>query len=99
VAFNEVCGSLVNASVPYLGTDVLKALALGAQGVFLGRPILWGLAVNGEAGVKSVLEMIRDEFKSAMALAGCANLSDITRDLIWNPEKTMSTSHLPISKL
>jgi len=79
------------------GTDVLKALALGAQGVFLGRPILWGLAVNGEAGVKSVLEMIRDEFKSAMALAGCANLSDITRDLIWNPKK--KRCQLPICRL
>ena len=43
------------------GTDVLKALALGAKGVLLGRPVLWGLALKGEAGVRHVLELLRDE--------------------------------------
>jgi 4-hydroxymandelate oxidase len=64
------------------GTDVLKAMAYGARAVFVGRPILWGLAVGGEAGVKSVLEMLRQEFDLAMALSGCPRLADITRDLV-----------------
>lgn len=50
------------------GTDILKAMAYGARAVLVGRPILWGLAVGGEAGVKSVLEMLRQEFDLAMAL-------------------------------
>ena len=64
------------------GTDVLKAMAYGARAVFVGRPILWGLAVGGEAGVKSVLEMLRQEFDLAMALSGCPRVTDITRDLV-----------------
>jgi 4-hydroxymandelate oxidase len=52
------------------GTDVLKALALGARAVLMGRPIFWGLAVGGEAGVRSVLTMLRDELDVAMALTG-----------------------------
>ena len=64
------------------GTDVLKAMAYGARAVLVGRPILWGLAVGGEAGVKSVLEMLRQEFDLAMALSGCPRLSDVTRDLV-----------------
>jgi 4-hydroxymandelate oxidase len=64
------------------GTDVLKALACGARAVFIGRPVLWGLACDGEAGVRYVLEMMRQEFDLAMALSGCPTLSSITRDLI-----------------
>jgi isopentenyl diphosphate isomerase/L-lactate dehydrogenase-like FMN-dependent dehydrogenase len=64
------------------GTDVLKAMAYGARAVFVGRPILWGLAVGGEAGVKSVLEMLRQEFDLAMALSGCPSVNAITRDLV-----------------
>jgi isopentenyl diphosphate isomerase/L-lactate dehydrogenase-like FMN-dependent dehydrogenase len=64
------------------GTDVLKALAYGARAVLVGRPILWGLAVGGEAGVKFVLEMLRQEFDLAMALSGCPSLTAITRDLV-----------------
>jgi isopentenyl diphosphate isomerase/L-lactate dehydrogenase-like FMN-dependent dehydrogenase len=64
------------------GTDVLKALAYGARAVLVGRPILWGLAVEGETGVKSVLEMLRQELDLAMGLAGCPRLTDISRDLI-----------------
>lgn len=64
------------------GTDALKALALGAAGVFVGRPIPFALAVEGEAGVKNVLQMLRDEFELAMALAGCTKLSDIKRGLV-----------------
>ena len=54
------------------GTDVFKALAMGARAVFIGRPVLWGLAYNGQKGVERVLELIRDEFQLAMKLAGNA---------------------------
>ncbi|XP_070566189.1 2-Hydroxyacid oxidase 2-like isoform X1 [Ptychodera flava] len=64
------------------GTDVLKALALGARAVFIGRPVLYGLACNGEEGVKEVLKILRDELSRAMALTGCCRLVDISRDLI-----------------
>jgi 4-hydroxymandelate oxidase len=64
------------------GTDVLKALALGARAVMVGRPVLWGLAVDGEAGARRVLELLRNELDLAMALAGAPRLADITRDLI-----------------
>jgi 4-hydroxymandelate oxidase len=64
------------------GTDVLKAFACGARAVFIGRPVLWGLASGAEAGVRYVLEMLRQEFDLAMALSGCPTLSSITRDLI-----------------
>ncbi|WVZ87182.1 hypothetical protein U9M48_033868 [Paspalum notatum var. saurae] len=62
------------------GTDVFKALALGASGVFIGRPILFALAVDGEAGVRTALQMLRDELEIAMALSGCMSLKEITRD-------------------
>jgi isopentenyl diphosphate isomerase/L-lactate dehydrogenase-like FMN-dependent dehydrogenase len=61
------------------GTDVLKALALGAQAVLIGRPYIWGLASEGEAGVRRVLAMLTAEFGLAMALAGCRSVGDITR--------------------
>ena len=64
------------------GTDVLKAMACGARAVLVGRPILWGLALGGEAGVKFVLEILREEFDLAMALSGCTSLTAITRDLV-----------------
>jgi 4-hydroxymandelate oxidase len=64
------------------GTDVLKALALGAKAVLLGRPVLWGLAVGGEAGVQHVLELLRDELDLAIALSGCAKLQDIDPSLV-----------------
>lgn len=68
------------------GTDVLKALALGAKAVLLGRPILWGLAVGGEAGVQHVIELLRDELDIAMALSGCAKLQDIDPSLVLRIE-------------
>jgi 4-hydroxymandelate oxidase len=64
------------------GTDVLKALALGAQAVLVGRPVLWGLALGGEPGVRRVLELLRDETELALALAGCRGPSDVTRDFV-----------------
>lgn len=64
------------------GTDVLKALALGARAVLVGRPVLWGLAAAGEAGAASVLRLLRDELDLAMALAGAPTIADVTRDLV-----------------
>jgi 4-hydroxymandelate oxidase len=64
------------------GTDVLKAIALGAGAVLVGRPYLWGLAVEGEAGVRRVLELLRAELELALALAGCPSLAQAARDLV-----------------
>jgi 4-hydroxymandelate oxidase len=64
------------------GTDVLVALALGARAVLLGRPVLWGLAVSGEAGALRVLSLLRDELDLALALAGCTAPSEVTADLL-----------------
>ena len=64
------------------GTDVVKALALGASAVAVGRPVLWGLAVGGEVGVKQVLEMLRAELALALALCGCGSPADVSRDLV-----------------
>ena len=68
------------------GTDVIKALARGARAVLLGRPILWGLAVDGRAGVAGALAMVRRELDLAMALCGCPELAAITRALVGEPE-------------
>ncbi|NXF48382.1 HAOX2 oxidase, partial [Oceanites oceanicus] len=64
------------------GSDVLKALALGAKCVFIGRPALWGLAYKGEEGLQEVLRILQDEFRLSMALAGCASISEIGQHLV-----------------
>ena len=64
------------------GADVLKAIAMGARAVQIGRPIVWGLVVDGEQGVGDVLALLRDEFDLAMALAGCRSIDEITSDLL-----------------
>jgi 4-hydroxymandelate oxidase len=65
------------------GTDVLKALALGAQAVLVGRPIFHGLASGGADGVTRMLAILRNELEMAMALSGRARVSEIDRSLIW----------------
>jgi 4-hydroxymandelate oxidase len=64
------------------GADVVKAIALGAQAVLVGRPILWGLAAAGREGVAAALAILRREVDLAMALCGCPTVADITRDLV-----------------
>lgn len=59
------------------GTDVFKALALGARAVFIGRPILWGLGTAGQRGVEKVLEILNRELKQAMLACDCHTLDDI----------------------
>ncbi|XP_037649062.1 hydroxyacid oxidase 1-like [Sebastes umbrosus] len=70
------------------GTDVLKALALGAKAVFVGRPVLWGLACQGEQGVKEILELLKEELRLAMALSGCRSVSEVSRSLVRRVEFT-----------
>ncbi|HYU32237.1 MAG TPA: alpha-hydroxy acid oxidase [Thermoanaerobaculia bacterium] len=64
------------------GTDILKALALGARAVLVGRPVVWGLAAAGEAGATLALRLLRNELDLAMALAGAPTIASITRDLV-----------------
>ena len=68
------------------GTDILKALALGADAVLVGRPAMWGLAHAGAAGVAHVLRVLRDELEVAMALVGAATLADIDRGCLFFSE-------------
>jgi 4-hydroxymandelate oxidase len=69
------------------GVDVLKALALGARGVFVARPVAWGLAVDGADGVAAVLDGLRTELVLAMQLAGVPSLAEATPDLIAAPRR------------
>ena len=65
------------------GTDIVKALALGAVAVQIGRPYLWGLGVAGAAGVTRVVEILRKELELAMALTGRPTIASIDGSLIW----------------
>jgi 4-hydroxymandelate oxidase len=67
------------------GVDVIKAVAYGAKAAMIGRPILWGLGVGGQAGVERVFQLLRDELDLAMALCGCRSIADVTRDLVEPP--------------
>ena len=60
------------------GTDVVKALALGARAAMVGRPVLWGLASDGEKGARHVLELLREELELALLLCGCPTPADVT---------------------
>lgn len=64
------------------GTDIVKAIALGARVVLIGRPALWGLAVAGSDGVRQVLQILHDELEQAMALCGTATLDELDRDFV-----------------
>ena len=75
-AAGDLCEIYVDGGIRR-GSDVLKAVALGARAVLVGRPILWGLCVDGEQGATQVLEILRRELDEAMLLCGCTKLSDI----------------------
>ncbi|MEX1262692.1 MAG: alpha-hydroxy acid oxidase [Actinomycetota bacterium] len=64
------------------GTDVLTAMALGASAVLVGRPTIWGLAAEGEAGVAAVLAILHAELENAMALTGCHTIDEIGRAIV-----------------
>jgi 4-hydroxymandelate oxidase len=81
--------SAVGARVPVLvdggvrsGTDIVKALALGAAAVLVGRPLLWALAVDGSTGVTGLLDQLGEELARSMALCGVSSIADIDVDLI-----------------
>jgi (S)-2-hydroxy-acid oxidase len=64
------------------GTDIFKAIALGADFVWIGRPVLWGLAYKGEEGVKLCLQLLSDEFRLCMGLAGVTKVGDISKEYL-----------------
>ncbi|XP_050498004.1 2-Hydroxyacid oxidase 1-like [Diabrotica virgifera virgifera] len=64
------------------GTDVYKALGLGARMVFIGRPALWGLTHDGEKGVKNILDILKKELDNAMGITGCSKITDINKDRV-----------------
>jgi len=80
-AVGDLCEVYVDGGIRR-GSDVLKAIALGARAVLVGRPILWGLCVGDEQGAVGVLEILRRELDEVMLLCGCAKLSDIGRWLL-----------------
>jgi 4-hydroxymandelate oxidase len=66
------------------GTDIVKALALGASAILIGRPYIYGLTVAGSAGVARVVEILLDELRSAMALCGTPTLRSLNQSVLWN---------------
>jgi L-lactate dehydrogenase (cytochrome)/glycolate oxidase len=73
------------------GSDVVKAVALGARAVMIGRAYLWGLAANGQAGVENVLDVLRGGIDSAMLGLGKSNISELTRDDVVIPPDFLRT--------
>ena len=65
------------------GTDVAMALALGARAALIGRPVIWALASDGEAGVRHLLDLLRDEIELALGLLGCPTPNDVDQDRIF----------------
>ena len=80
-AVGDLCEVYVDGGIRR-GSDVLKAIALGARAVLVGRPVLWGLCVAGEQGATHVLEILRRELDEAMLLCGCTRISDIDGALL-----------------
>jgi 4-hydroxymandelate oxidase len=87
-AIGEIASALSGKAEVYVdggirrGSDIFKALALGARAVMIGRPVIWGLTMEGAEGVKMVLEHLRVELVRTMQLAGAARLKDITPDFL-----------------
>jgi isopentenyl diphosphate isomerase/L-lactate dehydrogenase-like FMN-dependent dehydrogenase len=79
------------------GTDIIKALAFGAQAVLVGRPVMWGLSAYGDAGVQSVVEMLQTELARYMGMCGKSTLKALGRDLVKvhgpMPAKTATTNN------
>ena len=69
------------------GTDIFKALALGAKAALIGRPYVYGLAVNGAAGVARVIEILLEELRVAMSICGRPTLASIDKSVLWNNSK------------
>jgi 4-hydroxymandelate oxidase len=78
------------------GTDVLKAIAVGARAVLIGRPYCYGLALGGAAGVQRVIEILRTELEMAMLLSGRPALGDIDQSVLWNARKKGDETGAPL---
>lgn len=78
------------------GSDVLKALALGARAVLIGRPYVWGLALGGQDGVSHMLELLRAEMKRSMQLMGCASVHDLNPSWLMRAGSTQRYSWGPV---
>ena len=76
------------------GTDVFKALALGADFVWIGRPILWGLAYKGEEGARLCLRLLSDEVRLCMGLAGTVSVKDISKEYLVKVDRSGFVSRL-----
>ena len=81
------CEVLVDGGIRR-GLDIAVALALGASGVLVGRPLLWALATDGAAGVARALTILREEFEIALALLGAAAVADLTPSHVGGPSAT-----------
>lgn len=77
------------------GTDIVKALALGARAVLIGRPLYWGLALAGEAGLREVLQILRDELDLAMAMCGRPTIASIDRSVLGTVSPLLSALRHP----
>lgn len=72
------------------GADVLKALALGADLVWIGRPVLWALACEGQTGVENIIRILNEELKEAMLQAGCYSFADIrTKKVLYDKDELL----------
>lgn len=78
------------------GVDVVRALALGAKAVLMGRPYMYGLAAGGQRGVERVLELIRNEIHIAFAFTGCLSVDEVTRDILQTQEDRRFLTDLPL---
>ncbi|KAL0479558.1 (S)-2-hydroxy-acid oxidase [Acrasis kona] len=87
-SINSTCDIFVDGGIRR-GTDILKALCLGAKAVLVGRPVLWGLAVNGEQGVKEVLTILKKEFELACMLCGINGTEKCSNDFLLMPGDTV----------
>ncbi|KAL8786496.1 MAG: hypothetical protein Q9213_002723 [Squamulea squamosa] len=76
------------------GTDIFKALALGADFVWIGRPVLWGLSYKGQEGVELCLRLLRDEFTLCMGLAGTVRVTEISKDYLVKIDRAGFVSRL-----
>uniref|UniRef100_G3MPZ0 (S)-2-hydroxy-acid oxidase n=1 Tax=Amblyomma maculatum TaxID=34609 RepID=G3MPZ0_AMBMU len=77
------------------GADVAKALALGTRAVFIGRPVLWGLAYNGKEGVSTVLHIIKNELERTLKLLGCSDISALSEDYVVNKDYYSAFHYVP----
>jgi len=84
-----VLGYLFAAATHWSISLDVQALALGADAVLLGRPVMFGLALDGQKGVERILELLKRELELAMVLAGCSSLQDISKDLVMEYPTSM----------